>query len=475
MEKSSFFNNVNGDRKYKASDFAEFFNSLVTNGVFPNPSTNLQVVSNGDMTVTLKAGKAWINGYVYINTSDLILSIDTADGVYNRIDRLVLRLDTVGRAINAVVKKGEFASSPVAKTLERDADIYELGIEDIAVNKGASSITQSDITDLRMNTELCGWVDSLIQADTTAIFNQYQDWYNTKKTAYDIDFTNWTTTKKADYDSWTAAKKQAYDNWYDATTSTAQTNIDNIEQQFQTDFTAWFDNIKNTLGSDIAGNLLNLINIHKGDRSNPHGVTVDQIGAASKESFNEHEAEKATADTLGHIKVGDGLSIDENGTVKVASSGLKIITKIDLTSAVSTIDFSSLGLENYKYIKVIFAGVGNTDHTYSRMITMRFNGDSGGNYYWCNSDYYNTGGSWATAQTYIPVGMRELLSPYLQVYTIDITNIVNQRKFITANGWNSYKSYTEGNWNNTALINQITFGVTGGSFAGAGSIILLGV
>ncbi|MGH4125286.1 MAG: hypothetical protein ACREV6_20405 [Clostridium sp.] len=41
MEKSSFFNSVEGDRKYKASDFASYFNSLLTNGVFPNPSTNL--------------------------------------------------------------------------------------------------------------------------------------------------------------------------------------------------------------------------------------------------------------------------------------------------------------------------------------------------------------------------------------------------------------------------------------------------
>ena len=64
-EKSSFFNSVDGDRKYQASDYAEYFNSLITNGVFPNPSTNLQVLSNNDMTVTLSAGKAWIDGYVY--------------------------------------------------------------------------------------------------------------------------------------------------------------------------------------------------------------------------------------------------------------------------------------------------------------------------------------------------------------------------------------------------------------------------
>lgn len=222
MERSSFFNSVNGDRKYKASDFAEFFNSLLTNGVFPNPSTNLQVISNSNMTVTVKSGKAWINGYCYINDSDLILPIAVADGVLNRIDRIVLRMDTVGRAINAVVKKGTFASSPVAPVLQRDADAYELGIADIYIAAGATNIIQANIIDLRLNITYCGWVNSLIQADTTAIFNQYLDWFNTKTEQYNTDM---------------AAK----------------------ETQFQSDFNTWFNTIKNTLGTDIAGNLQNEI------------------------------------------------------------------------------------------------------------------------------------------------------------------------------------------------------------------------
>ncbi|MFK5173340.1 hypothetical protein ACI3QN_12575, partial [Propionibacterium freudenreichii] len=89
-ERSSFFDSVDDDRLYQASDFAEFFNSLVTNGCFPSPSTNLQVIANNNMTVTVKAGKAWVNGYVYINDSDLILPIAVADGVLNRIDRIVV-------------------------------------------------------------------------------------------------------------------------------------------------------------------------------------------------------------------------------------------------------------------------------------------------------------------------------------------------------------------------------------------------
>ena len=223
IEKSSFFNSVNQDRLYDASSFAEYFNSLITNGVFPNPSTNLQIISNNDMTVTASVGKAWINGYVYINDSTLIMPIEVADGVLKRIDRVVVQYSTINREIKVKVKKGTFASSPVAPILQRDADIYELGIADISIVNGATSITQANITDLRLNTTLCGYVNSLIQADTTAIFDQYQAWFT-------------------------------------ATSGTYNTEMTASEAQFQTDFDTWFDAMKDQLTTDAAGNLQTQIN-----------------------------------------------------------------------------------------------------------------------------------------------------------------------------------------------------------------------
>ncbi len=202
MEKSSFFNSINGDRKYKAEDFAAYFGSFISNGIFPNPTDNLRVISNENMTVTLKPGKAWINGYFYVNDNDLILPIDVADGVLDRIDRVVIRLDYVNREIRAVVKKGTFASSPIAPTLQRDMDIYELAIADIKINKGAVSILQADIIDTRLDLNLCGVTNSLITVD-----------------------------------------------------------VGIITEQFSEDFTAWFERIKGQLGEDPAGNLQNQINL----------------------------------------------------------------------------------------------------------------------------------------------------------------------------------------------------------------------
>ena len=186
MEKSSFFNSevVNGqyDRLYLAEDFASYFASFIGNGVFPNPSTNLQVTAEGNsMKVIVAPGKAWINGYYYINDSNLNLTLNVADGVLKRIDRVVVRLDHTARTITTKIRQGAFASNPVAPTLQRDADAYEIAIADIAVANGAISILNSNITDLRLNKNVCGVVHGTVdQVDTTTIFNTYQKYLDEK-------------------------------------------------------------------------------------------------------------------------------------------------------------------------------------------------------------------------------------------------------------------------------------------------------
>lgn len=208
MQKSSFFNSVNGDRKYKAEEWAAYFASFIGNGIFPDPSTNLMVQANADMTVTVKAGKAWINGYFYMNSDDLIVQLDNADGVLKRIDRIVVRWSLTNRSIVIAVKKGTLASSPVAKALQRDADVYELALADVLVNNGVIQITQGNITDLRQNSSLCGLVTGVIdQIDASGLFAQYQqifyDWFATLEDVLDentaANLLNLINVHKADY------------------------------------------------------------------------------------------------------------------------------------------------------------------------------------------------------------------------------------------------------------------------------------
>ena len=147
MEKSSFFNSVSHDRTYKAEDWAEYFGSFIGNGVFPVPSSGLQCVAQTGMTVKIQAGKAWINGYFYYNTSELLVTLKTADGVLQRIDRIVIRWDLSERKITAAVKSSTPSAVPAAPELQRDADAYEIAIADVLVGAGATAIEQSNKKD----------------------------------------------------------------------------------------------------------------------------------------------------------------------------------------------------------------------------------------------------------------------------------------------------------------------------------------
>lgn len=288
MEHSGFFNSVDGDRKYKAEFFAKYFASFIGNGIFPNPSTGCQVVANNDMTITVRPGQGWINGYFYTNTDDLIMHIELADGVLNRIDRVVLRYDVTNREIRAQVKKGAFASTPVAPALQRNADAYELGVADIYVGAGAISISQANITDLRLHTELCGIVHGTVeQVDTTALFDQYL-------------------------------------NWYLQTTVQAETNIQAMQQHFEQDFDAWFQTLQDVLDDNAASNLLNMINTHEDNMENPHNVTKGQVGLsnvdntkqATQTDFNTHLSDNVSHRTQAEKEKLAGI---ESGARKLAN------------------------------------------------------------------------------------------------------------------------------------------------------------
>lgn len=248
MEYSSFFNSKNGDRKYLAEDWDRHLKDLIGNGVFLRDSNNLQVVADGSgMAVTVQPGSAWINGKHYLNDQAVVLKIDVADGVLNRIDRIVVQCNTVDRTITTKIKKGTPANTAVTPSLQRDADAYELGLATITINAGAIAIQQADITDTRLDTAVCGAVVGLItQVGTDTLYAQINDNLKHFKSDDEADFTAWSTEQK-------------------------------------TEFNAWLQSIKNTLGDDAAGHLQGEIDVLKTTTNDLESKKMDasQKGIAS--------------------------------------------------------------------------------------------------------------------------------------------------------------------------------------------------
>lgn len=176
-----FFNSSNRDRLYNADDISNYFLKLISNGVFATPADAMQVQANGGLSVRVSAGWGFINCKWINNDAPYILTLNAPDVVLNRIDRVVLRLNSAVsmRSMGIYVKTGSGAENPQPPALTRNSTTYELSLAQIAVNAGATEITQADITDERGNTAVCGWVTGLIdQIDTTNLFAQYDTAFN---------------------------------------------------------------------------------------------------------------------------------------------------------------------------------------------------------------------------------------------------------------------------------------------------------
>lgn len=181
-EKSGFFDSTGTDvRTYPARDFADYFAQLLTSGVF-NGGQYLNPTATGtNATVSLSPGYAWIKGYVYsIYDTPLPLTVQPAAAL-PRIDRLILRLDTslATRSIQAMIIQGVPGSNPNPPGLTRAGEVYDLAIAQIRVNANTTIITQANITDERLNSAVCGLVNSLVQVDTTTFQQQFDAFMET--------------------------------------------------------------------------------------------------------------------------------------------------------------------------------------------------------------------------------------------------------------------------------------------------------
>jgi hypothetical protein len=176
--KGYFFNAVlqDGvyDRTYDAEDVTSYLDLLVSDGVFPNPSTNLQVMAGTGMQVSVQPGQGWIQGHKMINTAALPLSIAAANALLARIDRVVFYVDYAAREMGIAVKTGTAAANPTPPALVRTATRYEMCLATVTVGKAVTSITQASIQDTRGDSNVCGFVQGLVQqADTSTLFNQW--------------------------------------------------------------------------------------------------------------------------------------------------------------------------------------------------------------------------------------------------------------------------------------------------------------
>ena len=182
MEKSGFFNaiNINGeyDRKYNANDYCDNLKIVISNGVLRSLDDDLKTSLAG-LIATVGAGRAWINGHYYYNTTPKTFTVPSAPAGGGRYDRIVLRLNNniTARKVSLEYVIGTAGNNPERPALTRNEEIYELGICDIY---SAAGSTSPIITDTRADSAVCGWVYSTAGDGSffKTLDNDFNEWYS---------------------------------------------------------------------------------------------------------------------------------------------------------------------------------------------------------------------------------------------------------------------------------------------------------
>ena len=177
----------NNQDEYKGAEYVMKWLHGRTSGVFAGDNNAaVTALSSPAMAVQVSDGTGWMansgkDGVVWWvdneekNGSKLQLTVATADGALNRIDRVIVEWKTTTYVDLPEVKvlTGTAASRPTAPALTNNSTVRQISLAQVYVAAGTTAITASMITDERLNSAVCGLVTDGISIDTSSMQSQF--------------------------------------------------------------------------------------------------------------------------------------------------------------------------------------------------------------------------------------------------------------------------------------------------------------
>lgn len=158
-----------------------------TSGVFGAENNLATAVVPDSMSVEISDGVGWLSnsngdGIVFWNDSEqtsgskMKLTHDVADGVLDRIDRIVVTWETTNYVALPTISvlKGTASSSPTAPTLTNNSTQRQISLSKVRIPAGTVSLSASMVTDERLDPSVCGIVTETIKIDTSTMQNQFE-------------------------------------------------------------------------------------------------------------------------------------------------------------------------------------------------------------------------------------------------------------------------------------------------------------
>ena len=246
---SGFFNSLNGDRKYNAAQISAIFDGLIIDGVFASIGTAFAVKAAGGLTVNVGIGKAWFDHTWTVNDSILPMTAPEAEVLLDRIDAVVLEVNGMESVRNNTIKfvKGNPSSAPSRPTLTNEGNVHQYPLCYIYRKYGTAVINQADITPM-VGTESTPFVTGILQTiSLDELLGKWQDELDRFTDARSKEVDDWIAQEESDFTAWFNKMKEDLQQ--------EQTVLDQWIASEQADFLAWYNQMKDQLSGDVAGNL----------------------------------------------------------------------------------------------------------------------------------------------------------------------------------------------------------------------------
>lgn len=188
-----FYNSINEDRKYNASQLSKLFDGVLNDGIFMSIGDKFMVTANTGMNISIGTGRAWFNHTWTYNDSILVLPVSVSEILLNRIDIVVLEVNNTEavRANSIKIIKGAGATIPVPPELVNNSEIHQYPLAHIYVGVGVTEILQANITN-KVGLSETPFATGVMQGmNIDALVAQWQS-------EWDV----WSAEQQADYISW---------------------------------------------------------------------------------------------------------------------------------------------------------------------------------------------------------------------------------------------------------------------------------
>lgn len=450
-----FYNSLNHDRKYDATQLSEIFDGIIHDGVYEllrrddgTITKKFMVEATGTgFQVTVDEGRAWFYHTWTKNDAKIVINLPAAPTVVNkyRYDTIILDIDanTNVRENKITYVSGPEGNSqtPTKPELINSGLHHQIPLAYVLRVGRETVISQSNIT-IAVGSSECPYVAGVIDfIDISNHIKQFQ-------AAWDEWFAGFTTTNVDSFENWKEQQQEIYDRWLadlQRWTSGKQAVFQGWMDNQQSSFEEWFENLQYILDGDVAGHLQMEIErlasrvtpIEYGGTGNAHGHI--QSGYQTSTWFDDPMGEYATAEGMNAVASGKCAHAEGGGTYSseyvaahLEDNGRKIATD-------STNQYYDYGHHMNCSISKTVSGSASQDVTWYD-ISGDTNNDLGYNYIIGSNDEYKWGPDDSS-----PYLHGRIVSAYLYVELKDETSDEILKNVVLTEGDNVEYSFAYGN------------------------------